>query len=1152
MRQPFVLMLAMCVAAPAAAAVPSSEAIDFNEDIRPILSNKCVICHGPDPGQRPTDLRLDVPEIATSPLDSGVTAIVPGKPKKSELVKRITTGDIFTQMPPYDSDKPLTQEEKKLLIRWIAEGAEFEQHWAYVPPHRPSIPPVKNDAWIRNPIDRFVLARLEAEGISPSPEADPYTLARRVALDLTGIPPSWPAVKSFAQTDSPTAYARFVDRLLASPAYGVMRARKWLDLARYADSAGYANDPPRDIWAYRDYVIRSYNENKPFDVFTIEQIAGDLLPNPTAEQRIATAFHRNTMTNSEGGTIDEEWRNVAIVDRVNTTMSVWMGTTMKCAQCHTHKYDPLTQTEYFELFAYFNNTADSDLRDESPVMKVYALDNRAKHTRWQAELETIETRLITPTPEILEAFEPWAENASAPLKWNMLVPATARTESGAKTEIGKTGVIRVQSEAKTDTYTITLKLKGDKLTGLRLATLPSADLPGGGAGYGGGNFVISHISARLAPLKKTPPTGRFVRITIPGKNKLLSLAEVEVFSQGKNIASQGTATQQGTTFGGVASRAIDGNTDGTFANKSTTHTPKQSNPWWEVDLGAVFPIEKIKLWNRTDHNLEERLGGAKVQILDENRAVVFETIIKKSPMPSRAIATDGTRNVNFNQATASFAQDKFPAAAVLGKPSKSTGWAVSPQVTESHILTLSTAEPIDLPPDSVLTVTISQKSKFPRHVLGQFRMAATQDPRASQIALLPENIQNILAIAKAQRSEKQHQTLLTYYTAHLSPQREDERTHKAALEAKLAAMKPMTTVPVMKQLPKGKRRETHLQFRGSYLSLGKKVSPGVPEVFQPLPEDAPPNRLGLARWLVDEDNPLTARVAVNRIWAGLFGRGLVLTSGDFGTQGTMPTHPKLLDWLAVEFMESGWDQKKLLRLIVSSATYRQTADADPADYKRDPDNRLLARGPRYRLPAETIRDQALAAADLLSHEMYGPPVRPPQPDLGLKAAFGGSTDWKTSEEADRYRRGLYTTWRRSNPYPSMSTFDAPNRKSCTIRRPRTNTPLQALVTLNDPVYVEAAQALGRNIARHSGTLREKITFGLQTCLLRPAREKEVAALVDLFKEARAEYQHSPNQALALATVPLGALPEGAASPTFAAWTVVANVILNLDEFLSKP
>ena len=799
---PRLVLLFALLAVDASAGEAAPRPVDFNREVRPILSNRCYACHGPDASKRKGSarpLRLDTEEGAFADL-GGYSAIVRGRPDESEMIQRVVSDDPTEVMPPPKHGQKLPPAEIERLIGWVKQGAPYAKHWSYARPTRPDLPDVKEMAWPRNAVDRFILARIEKEGLKPSPEADRDVLIRRLSLDLTGLPPTPEEVEAFDKDTAPDAYEKLVDRLLAKPTYGEHWARAWLDLARYADSAGYADDPARTIWAYRDYVIRSFNANKPFDRMTLEQIAGDLLPDATDETRIATAFHRNTMTNSEGGTNDEEFRSAAVVDRVNTTMAVWMGTTIACAQCHDHKYDPLSQADFFRLYAFFNNTRDADRNDEGPTLPVESTEQK----RRKAELE-----------------------------------------------------------------------------------------------------------------------------------------------------------------------------------------------------GEIGRVERAL----------------------------------KSPLDSRAEAL---------------------------------------------------------------------KAELERYFLD-----------ADEIV------------------------------------RKSARDELAGLKKRLAALKPETTVPVLQEMAANARRTTKIQMRGNFLDLGDPVSEGVPEAIYPLPPDAPRDRLTLARWLVSPDNPLTARVVANRTWEQVFGAGLVPTSEEFGSQGEPPTHPELLDWLATEMVRQGWDLKQFLRLLVTSSTYRQSSKVTPDGLRLDPANQWLARGARFRLPAETVRDQALAVAGLLSPKMYGPPVRPPQPSSGLSAAFGGKIDWTTSMGDDKYRRGLYTTWRRSNPYPSMATFDAPNREVCTVRRSRTNTPLQALVTLNDPVYIEASQALARRMASGGKERADKIRLGVKLCLARDPSDRELSRLADLYDDAHSRFATDADKARKMATEPLGAAPAGSDLVDLAAWTVVANVLLNLDETLMR-
>ncbi len=947
---PAVIALAALFLAGAAKDARGDEPVNFSRDVRSVLSKNCFRCHGPDQATLKGGLRLDVREKALAELESGSFAIVPGKPDESELLKRVASADADLRMPPPDGGRALTAVEISLLRRWIEQGAGYQAHWSFVPP-QPFVPPHAARAdWSNNPIDQIVLARLEREGLQPMPEADRPSLIRRASLDLIGLPPSMEEVDRFVNDAEPQAFERLVDRLLASPAYGERWAAVWLDLARYADSAGYAQDPPRVIWRYRDWLIRALNANLPFDQFTRDQLAGDMLPNPTEDQLLATAFHRNTMTNSEGGTDDEEFRSVAIVDRVNTTMQVWMGLTMGCAQCHSHKYDPISQEEYFKVFAIFNNTEDADRQDETPTHEDISPEQAQKRAELQTQAAALEKAL------------------------------------------------------------------NDKLAAAKIEE-------------GAGSFAA-----------------RYVRIELPGKKVVLSLAEVQALAGGNNVAMSGTASQVSTGYDAPPKLAIDGKTDGDFFQaKSTTHTEPADDPWWEVELSAPTALDQLVVWNRTDGGTGERLKGFRVVVLDERRQPLFVQTIVEPPKPS-----------------------------------------VSINLPKSH------AELTD-----------------------------------------------------AQRADR-----LQYYKDHL-PEIAANKKQLEELRQQAAAIKGVTT-PVMRELAADKRRKTHIQIRGNFLDRGAEVTAGVPAAFHPLVAGKEPNRLALAEWLVDERNPLTGRVLANRLWEQLFGIGLVETSEDFGVQGELPSHPELLDYLALELRRNGWDMKQLLRLMVTSAAYRQSSKETPELRKRDPFNRLLARGPRFRLSAEMVRDQALAIGGLLSRKMYGPPVQPPRPNLGLASAFGGSTDWQTSPGEDKFRRGLYTSWRRTTPYPSMTTFDASSREVCTMRRIRTNTPLQALVTLNDPVYIEAAQAVSRRIVSGAGSSpHERAAYGFRLCLARAPSEAELQSIVRLYELSLARFQADSAQATRMATEPLGAAPAGLNVAELAAWTVVGNTLLNLDEALAR-
>jgi hypothetical protein len=1157
-------IVALLIASAAIGAIRASAAAapDFQREIRPILSNNCFKCHGPDEKERKGGkeesggLRLDTEEGSRADL-GGSVAIVPGHPDQSEVIARITTADKDDLMPPPKSGKKLQPHEIELLTAWVKSGAKFEKHWSYEKPVRFDPPKTAE-----NPIDAFIVTRLEKEGLHPQPEADRTTLIRRLSLDLTGLPPTVEEVDAFVNDTASDAYARLIDRLLASPAYGEHWARMWLDLARYADSAGYADDPPRTIWAFRDYVIRSFNDNKPFDQFTVEQLAGDLLPNPTEEQLMATAFHRNTMTNNEGGTQDEEFRNAAIIDRVNTTMAVWMGTSMACAQCHSHKYDPIAQTEYFRLFAFFNNTEDADRKDETPVLNFFTDEQKTKRTRLEADLAALEAKFKTPARPLVEAAEKWARDFPVKLEWETLLPATMKSQAGLAMNPQPDGAVLVPATAAKDTYTIEVPTHAARrITALRLEALPHDSLPGKGPGHGNGNFVVTRVRALVQPPEESKgPAARFVRIELPGKGKLLQLAEVQVFRGGENIALKGEATQKSTFADAGAARAIDGNTAGEYAKGSVSHTADGDDPWWEVDLKSEQTIDRVVVWNRAE--LGERLAGFRIVALNEKREPVWEKTGNAAAPAEMAFALNRGREVTFSDAVADFVQTDFDEDLVVSdaapkepkrgrkKRGPQKGWAIGGSIGAGHALTLLTAAPVEVPAGSKLVVTIEQQSASANHTLGHFRIGATGDSRVTQYLQTPEEIIATLMIPAGERNQQQQSQLIEHYVRHLAPEFAEQRGKLAALRKQIDAISP-STVPIFHELGANQRRKTRVQLRGNYRALADEVTEGVPAAFHPLPPGAPMNRLTLARWLVDENNPLTPRVIANRFWEMIFGIGLVRTSEEFGAQGEPPSHPELLDWLATELVRQKWDVKKFLKLLVTSTTYRQSSKVTPDLLERDPDNRLLARGPRFRMSAEMVRDQALAVSGLLSRTMYGPSVRPVRPALGLSAAFGGGLDWQPSAGDDRHRRALYTEWRRTSPYPSMATFDAPNREVCTLRRNRTNTPLQALVTMNDPVYVEAAQALARRMIEGAATPSEQARYGFRRVLARTPSDKDLQRLIALHDESLVIYQHDPKRAAEMATNPIGPAPAGADISELAAWTTVAGVLLNLDETLMK-
>ena len=1167
------LIFSLCVFTPFLRADTSTA-----KQVRSLLSNRCFACHGPDEDQRKGGYRLDDSKSAFEPADSGERPIVPGDPVKSELLRRLIADDESERMPPPEFGAKFTKEETALIEQWIRDGAKWEQHWSFVAPIRPQLPDVKipstkpalDSAWGYHPVDRFVLAKQLALGMTPSHPATKAELLRRLSLDLTGLPPTAEEVRRFEQDNSIDAYVRQADRLLASPTYGEHWARKWLDLARYADSAGYADDPARTIWAYRDWVINAINDNQPLDQFTVEQLAGDLLPNPTESQLVATAFHRNTLTNSEGGTNDEEFRNVAIVDRVNTTMAVWMGVTFTCAQCHTHKFDPYTHEEYFKLFAIFNQSQDADRRDESPTIELFTDEQNRNRKEWQQRVIELQSQIDQPTAESQAEFVAWDAQLKAPT-WQSLTPLSGSSSSNSDFVLEQEGKVLVKPTAKiiaTDSYTIEFSLPaamvGKRIESIAIRTVPRPEMPGGGAGLSeGGNFVVTNLSATLLPDSSDsnpPPKARFVRVELMGNDRILSLAEVQVIAAGKNVALSGTASQSSTDFGGEAKRAIDDNTTGDNTKNSTTHTAISANPWWEVDLGSEVPVEQVVLWNRTDGSVQNRMDGAEVKLLDANRKELAQESIAQAPKTSKQLQFQESQSILLREAYADYSQSNFDASGTVDGD-KASGWAVGGQIAVPHLLAAFPNQPVAIERAVKLRLEIMHASSHSHHLLGSFGVLVSADATARDWSMLSPELQQI-HLDKTRTAELAMK-LEKFFKKNLAKSNDAQRKELADLQKKIADLRPETSVPVLREVDAKANRETYIQLRGNYKSLGSKVMAGVPKVFHTLESDseqaAPKaseslNRLQLAKWLVDRRNPLTARVWVNRVWESLFGLGIVRTSEEFGAQGDAPTHPELLDWMACEFMDSGWDSKLMLRTLVTSQTYMQTSQVTEEGLHADKENIWLSRGPRVRLSAEMVRDQALAISGLLSSKMYGAPVRPPQPNMGLTAAFGSGTDWMTSEGEDRYRRGVYTTWRRSNPYPSMATFDAPSREVCTLRRDSTNTPLQALVTLNDPGFVEAAQALARRVVLHLPNVKsdvERLQVVFELCTSRDATLEELRPLGKLLDRARNELKENPDAAKKLATEPLGKLPESADTIELAAWTAVCNVLLNLDEVLMK-
>ncbi len=1061
--------------------------VDFKRDIAPLFKAKCIECHGLE--KQKAGLRFDRKDLAFQGGDSGDKVINPGKPEESLLIKMITVGREGKVMPP--KGEKLTAQEIALLKSWIAGGALWpdekiasakHSHWAFNKPIRPSLPKVKNQANINNAIDLFIQSKLEAQGLVLSSDTQKVALLRRISLDLIGLPPTPEEMDRFLADNSPAAYDTQLNRLLASPRFGEKWARHWLDLARYADSRGYGSDPLRlNAWPFRDWVINAFNRNLSYDQFTIDQLAGDLLPNPTEDQLLATSFHRNTMTNTEGGTDDEEFRVAAVKDRADTTSQVWMGLTLGCAKCHSHKYDPISQREYYSFYGILNQTADSDKGDEFPTKMIPTLFQRA-------ELEVMQLRIAELKKRMGEI------NLSAEeTQWRA---SLALTDPGTPAPLKPTnsdGIMEASLQAKTN-------ITGFKISGTKGNTLPpSAKLA---------------LSNGPEPFKNQAPKAKYVRIELPGNAKMLSLAEVQVFSNGTNIALKGTATQSSTDYEGPPKLAIDGNTNGDYnVAKSTTHTKTENNPWWEVQLSQVSPIEKVVIWNRTDTNTGSRISGYRLLILDESRNTVWKIEQPALPNPSTELKPAGQAELPFS--------DRFDLA------SQSIFTLEKPATPGTFFFKLVDAK--------------GQKLN-----LGDFKIEALTDAALTRRLALPKDIRPLLnSLSKNPEEQKK---LATYFRS-IAPSMVPLQAELARLEK---VQPKLTAVPILQELDNSKKRKTTILVKGNFLTPGTPVTAGVPAAFHPLKTQGEPNRLDLAKWIVDSENPLTARVEANRLWGLIFGRGIVESEEDFGTQGSLPTHPELLDYLALEFIDSGWDIKAMLKLIMTSATYKQSAVSTPLMIQKDPRNLLLGRSPRHRLDAEILRDQALMIGGLLSPKIYGPSVFPPQPANLWQAAFNGERNWATSMGEDKYRRGLYTFWRRTVPYPSMQTFDAPSREFCTVRRINTSTPLQAFVTLNDPVFVEAAQGMARKVLTEGGTtFNEKLNFAWKLAQGSTPSAKQTESLTRLYNDTLAQFKADLPSAKLLAEMPLGAAPTNMKMDELAAWTTLCNVLLNLDAILTR-
>lgn len=996
---------------------PANRKVDFVKDVQPIFEKSCYSCHG-EKMQR-GDLRWDIKELAFKGGANG-PAFVPGKSKESRVV-HLVAGIVPDEIMPAKGER-LTPEQVGILRAWIDQGAIWpdgvdkvkwtdpKNHWAFKSPVRSPLPAVKNKKWIRNPIDVFILARLEKEKLRPATEAEKVTLIRRLSLDLLGLPPTPQEVDEFLSDKSPGAYERLIDRLLASPHYGERWGRHWLDAARYADTNGYEKDLPRNIWPYRDWVINAFNKDLPFDQFTIQQIAGDLLPNATTENRVATGFLRNSMLNEEGGVDPEQFRIEGLIDRVDAIGKSFLGLTVACAQCHNHKFDPISQKEYYQMFAFLNN-------DDEPEMEVPNAEQLAGRADIRRRIAKLEDELIKQHPDISDKMTAWEKRMrEIDYKWEVLDPESYYGSVGTKFAKEKDkSLLALGSNPPVSGYTVTTKTRSTNITGFRLEVLTDPNLPASGPGRAdNGNFVLTEFEVYAAPAEDPTKTNR----------------------------------------------------------------------------------------------------------------------------------------VTLTNATADFSQPGFPiATAIDGILTNKLGWGgedLPGRRNREHVAVFEAKESIGYEAGTVITFSLKQLFGK-QHAIGRFRLSLLTGEHSLEADPLTKSQRALLAIESGRRTKEQQHELFGMYR--ITETRFDETNKKIAEEQRKWPVAAQTLILEEREDP----RETRIFKRGDFRKQLDPVLPNTPAILHPMGSYAQggTNRLTFAQWLADKNNPLLARVIVNRVWQAYFGQGLVTTPEDFGTRCDGASHPELLDWLACEFMDQNWSIKALHRLILTSATYRQTSKVSPNAYAIDQYNRWLGRGPRFRVEAEIVRDIALKTSGLLNTKIGGPSVYPVIPDGVLSLAYG-NTKWPTSEGSDRHRRGLYTYWKRTVPYPSMSTFDAPNADSSCVRRVKSNTPLQALTTLNDEVFHECSQAMAMRVWTEGGKDdRSRAIYAFRLCVGRVPDEFELKEMLALLADQKSYFEERTDKALTVALADPKKLPENVNLHSVAAWTMVSRVLLNMDETITK-
>ncbi len=1158
---------------------PGVEEVRFSRDIRPILSDACFKCHGPDKKANPSGLRLDMKEGLFGAVEPGRHVVVPGRPDRSELFLRITAKDRDDLMPPAKTGKKLSRPQVELLRKWIAQGAPWEGHWAFLPPRRPAPPEVRDTRWPRGEIDRFLLARLEKEGLNPSPEEDRWTLARRAALDLTGLPPAPEEAEAFVKDPAPDAWERYLDRLLKSPRYGEHMARFWLDAARYGDTHGLHLDNYREIWPYREWVINAFNANMPFDRFVTEQLAGDLLPpgGDDIDRLVATGFLRCNVTTSEGGSIEEEVYVRNVVDRVDTFGTVFFGLTVACARCHDHKYDPISQKDYYRLFAFLNSEEGSPLdgnrKDHAPVARVPAGEERGKLAAIQASLRRAEARLAAPLPELDQAQARWEAEVGEKLRsqWAPLETVSVQSQAGTTfTRLEDGSTLAGGPNPPKETYTAVFRAARGGIRALRLEALTHPSLPHGGAGRAANsNFVLSEFEAEALPAadgakaKKADFTDAQADYSQKG-------FEVDLAIDGKPATGW----------------AVDGPTK--RENRAAVFFPKEPLG----DEGGVELRVRLRFENGGSHAIGRfRLSAATdAELLRASVPAALGDWSSIGPFPA-AGAKEAFETAYLPEQEVDLKKTYLEGKLDWQRRTRWLDGTVHTDLVGENCATYLTRT-IDAPTPREVTLSLGSDDTITAWLNGKrvlaheaYRPAAPDQEKlvlrleagenrlllkicnaggghgfyfkriAEELGGIPAPVAEALGIPAEKRSDAQKASLRESFRRERWPDwkaLDAERRGLREQERGILDKAPTTLVFKERATP----REAFILKRGEYDRRLEKVDRGTPSGLPAMAADLPRDRLGLARWLLDPAHPLTTRVTVNRLWQQVFGIGLARTSEDFGSQGEPPAHPDLLDHLATRFAADGWDVKKLMRDMLASAAYRQSSRVTPELLRRDPENRLLARGPRFRLDAETVRDQLLFVSGLLVERIGGPSVKPPQPE-GLWEAVGytGSNTFRFQRDPEAqkvFRRSLYIFWKRTSAPPQMTTLDAPSREACRVRRERTNTPLQALLLMNEPQCFEAARHLAQKAVREGGASpEERAAWMLRRCTVRPPAGPDVADLVAAYRDLRATWAKNPaeaKKAVAFGDLP----PDPAIDPAeLAAWTLAASVVLNLDEFVSK-